>query len=230
MHSPEKLEAIQRQGKVCIFFLQNVQPISEIKKRLHLSYTLQDFRYIFMSSPDEESNHNSDLEVIFFQKNVDFDEIKQEMACQLQHWYPQLVADPTSMPDDNDNKISHHQENFINEANNMYKPIVICGPSGVGKGTLINKLMEYYSEKYFGFSVSHTTRKPREGEIDGIHYNFTTVEAIKKDIDSGLFIEYAEVHGNFYGTRYVYSRIFQFEICKKKLIQVNIFILTSANL
>lgn len=51
-------------------------------------------------------------------------------------------------------------------------PMVVCGPSGVGKGTLINMLLAQ-NPKSFGFSVSHTTRGPREGEVDGQHYNFT---------------------------------------------------------
>mmetsp|Transcript_4944 Transcript_4944/g.6045 ORF Transcript_4944/g.6045 Transcript_4944/m.6045 type:complete len:200 (+) Transcript_4944:147-746(+) len=80
------------------------------------------------------------------------------------------------------------------------RPIVFCGPSGVGKGTLIDMLTKKFPNDQFGFSVSHTTRKPREGEQDGVHYNFTTVEDIKKEIDDGKFIEYAEVHGNYYGT------------------------------
>ena len=79
-------------------------------------------------------------------------------------------------------------------------PIVICGPSGVGKGTLIDLLMKKYSDGQFGFSVSHTTRNPREGEVDGVHYNFTTVEAMKSAIEAGEFVEYAEVHGRYYGT------------------------------
>ena len=80
------------------------------------------------------------------------------------------------------------------------RPVVFCGPSGVGKGTLIDMLMKKYSVA-FGFSVSHTTRSPREGEEDGVHYNFTTVEKIKKEIEEDKFIEYAEVHGRYYGTR-----------------------------
>eukprot|EP00523_Entomoneis_sp_CCMP467_P005434 CAMPEP_0168742088 /NCGR_PEP_ID=MMETSP0724-20121128/12856_1 /TAXON_ID=265536 /ORGANISM="Amphiprora sp., Strain CCMP467" /LENGTH=214 /DNA_ID=CAMNT_0008789627 /DNA_START=62 /DNA_END=706 /DNA_ORIENTATION=+ len=80
------------------------------------------------------------------------------------------------------------------------KPIVFAGPSGVGKGTLIDLLQKRFPNDQFGFSVSHTTRKPREGETDGVHYNFTTVEQIKKDIADGKFIEYAEVHGKYYGT------------------------------
>lgn len=85
-------------------------------------------------------------------------------------------------------------------AQDLPKPVVFCGPSGVGKGTLIEMLMKRFPNDQFGFSVSHTTRKPREGEVDGQHYNFTTVEAMKKEIDEGKFVEYAEVHGNYYGT------------------------------
>jgi guanylate kinase len=83
------------------------------------------------------------------------------------------------------------------------RPVVFCGPSGVGKGTLIEMLMKHFPNNQFGFSVSHTTRLPREGEVDGVHYNFTTVDAIKNDIADGKFIEYAEVHGKYYGTRWV---------------------------
>jgi guanylate kinase len=83
----------------------------------------------------------------------------------------------------------------------MPRPVVFCGPSGVGKGTLIEMLMKRFPEQ-FGFSVSHATRKPREGEVNGQHYHFTTVDKMKEDISQGKFIEYAEVHGNYYGTRY----------------------------
>ncbi|AQK40397.1 Guanylate kinase 1 [Zea mays] len=75
------------------------------------------------------------------------------------------------------------------------KPVVISGPSGVGKGTLIAKLMKDYPSK-FGFSVSHTTRSPREKEIDGVHYHFTERIKIEKDISEGKFLEFAHVHGN----------------------------------
>ena len=70
-----------------------------------------------------------------------------------------------------------------------------------GKGTLIELLQKSFPAGKFGFSVSHTTRKPREGEEDGVHYNFSTVDEIKAEIDAGKFVEYAEVHGNYYGTR-----------------------------
>ena len=76
---------------------------------------------------------------------------------------------------------------------------VITGPSGVGKSTLIKKLLAEFPHD-FGFSVSHTTRDPRPGEQDGVDYHFVTREQMKRDIDAGLFVEHAEVHGNLYGT------------------------------
>jgi Guanylate kinase len=82
------------------------------------------------------------------------------------------------------------------------RPVVFAGPSGVGKGTLIKMLMTRFPNDQFGFSVSHTTRKPREREVNGVDYHFTTVEQMKKEISEGKFIEHAEVHGNYYGTRY----------------------------
>lgn len=80
-------------------------------------------------------------------------------------------------------------------------PIIIAGPSGVGKGTIINRLMTTYPE-IFGFSVSHTTRAPRPGEIDGVHYNFVTKGEFEEAIERGDFVEYAKVHTNFYGTSF----------------------------
>ncbi|XP_042513745.1 guanylate kinase 2-like [Macadamia integrifolia] len=79
------------------------------------------------------------------------------------------------------------------------KPIVISGPSGVGKGTLISKLMKEFPSM-FGFSVSHTTRIPREKETDGVHYHFTERSMMEKAIKDGKFLESASVHGNLYGT------------------------------
>jgi guanylate kinase len=58
----------------------------------------------------------------------------------------------------------------------------------------------------FGFSVSHTTRQPRVGEINGVHYNFTDKERIVADIEAGLFLEHALVHGNHYGTSFAAIR------------------------
>ncbi|KAL7547708.1 hypothetical protein ACHAWF_010987 [Thalassiosira exigua] len=85
------------------------------------------------------------------------------------------------------------------------RPVVICGPSGVGKGTLIELLRTSFPPDAFGFSVSHTTRKPRDGEEDGVHYHFAKVDDMKQEIDAGKFVEHAEVHGNYYGTRFLGS-------------------------
>ncbi|KAF3781438.1 Guanylate kinase 2 [Nymphaea thermarum] len=82
---------------------------------------------------------------------------------------------------------------------NCPKPIVVSGPSGVGKGTLISKLMKEFPST-FGFSVSHTTRSPRVGEKNGVHYHFTERDTMENDIREGKFLESAAVHGNLYGT------------------------------
>lgn len=76
----------------------------------------------------------------------------------------------------------------------------MCGPSGAGKSSLINKLREEFPDD-FGFSVSHTTRKPRPGERDGVDYHFIDVDEMKAAIArGGEFIETAVVHTNMYGT------------------------------
>ena len=81
----------------------------------------------------------------------------------------------------------------------LFPPLVVAGCSGAGKGTLISKLMEW-EPNAFGFSVSHTTRDPRPGEVDGTHYHYCDVEKMRKGIAAGDFLESAEVHGNYYGT------------------------------
>ena len=78
-------------------------------------------------------------------------------------------------------------------------PVVIAGPSGVGKGTIINLLITRFPD-VFGFSVSHTTRQPRPGEINGKHYHFVEKDEMQHGIENGDFIEYAHVHTNIYGT------------------------------
>jgi len=81
------------------------------------------------------------------------------------------------------------------------RPLVICGPSGVGKGTLIARLMAAHPSA-FALSVSHTTRGPRPGEVNGVHYHFTDRESMASRIAAGEFLESAHVHGNMYGTSY----------------------------
>lgn len=75
---------------------------------------------------------------------------------------------------------------------------VISGPSGGGKTTLVKKVLE--SSENLRFSVSYTTRKPREGEVEGEDYIFVSEKEFRKMIDEEKFVEYAEVHGHLYGT------------------------------
>jgi len=79
------------------------------------------------------------------------------------------------------------------------KPTVICGPSGTGKSTLLKRLMSEFPNS-FGFSVSHTTRIPRKGEIDGKDYHFVDKQTMEKAIKNGEFIEFTQFSGNYYGT------------------------------
>ena len=78
------------------------------------------------------------------------------------------------------------------------KTFILSGPSGVGKSTVLNALMEKRKNLYF--SVSATTRAPRPGEIDGVHYHFLDVDTFRDWISRDEFLEYAEYVGNFYGT------------------------------
>ncbi|KAL2112046.1 hypothetical protein VUR80DRAFT_8723 [Thermomyces stellatus] len=79
------------------------------------------------------------------------------------------------------------------------RPIVISGPSGVGKGTLYNLLFERHPDT-FTLSVSHTTRAPRAGEADGVHYHFVKMEEFEALIEKNGFVEHAQFGGNRYGT------------------------------
>jgi len=76
--------------------------------------------------------------------------------------------------------------------------LILSGPSGCGKSTLLNEVYKEIGDYYF--SISTTTRDPREGETHGVEYFFTTKEEFEKDIENGDFLEYANVHGNYYGT------------------------------
>ncbi|HMK44214.1 MAG TPA: guanylate kinase [Dissulfurispiraceae bacterium] len=76
--------------------------------------------------------------------------------------------------------------------------IVVSAPSGAGKSTLCGKLLAEMPD--VRMSVSYTTRPPRQGERDGIHYSFISIDAFRRMIESEAFVEWAEVHGNYYGT------------------------------
>lgn len=79
------------------------------------------------------------------------------------------------------------------------KLVVVVGPSGVGKGTLVNRICQKYPQKV-QLSISATTRSPRADEQDGVNYYFWTRERFLSQIEAGAFLEWAEYSGNLYGT------------------------------
>ena len=76
--------------------------------------------------------------------------------------------------------------------------LILSSPSGAGKTTLTKKIQQKYQS--FKISVSHTTRKPRPNEVDGVDYNFVSIEKFKELIAQDKFYEYAKIFGNYYGT------------------------------
>ncbi|HHT7764354.1 guanylate kinase [Pasteurella multocida] len=81
---------------------------------------------------------------------------------------------------------------------NLY---ILSAPSGAGKSSLISALLNQQQDNKMMVSVSHTTRQPRPGEQEGVHYYFVSVEAFESLIEQDLFLEYAKVFGgNYYGT------------------------------
>ncbi|PVX42989.1 guanylate kinase [Pasteurella langaaensis DSM 22999] len=81
---------------------------------------------------------------------------------------------------------------------NLY---ILSAPSGAGKSSLIAALLEKQTQNKIMVSVSHTTRQPRPGEENGVHYHFVEVEEFETLIEQGIFLEYAKVFGgNYYGT------------------------------
>jgi len=85
---------------------------------------------------------------------------------------------------------------MINGEENLL--IILSSPSGVGKTTLTKKIQQKYNN--FKISVSHTTRKPRSNEVDGVDYHFVSKEKFKELIASNSFYEYAKIYENYYGT------------------------------
>lgn len=76
--------------------------------------------------------------------------------------------------------------------------IIVSAPSGAGKTTLVSEVLA--GDQRIKPSVSYTSRAPREGEVNGVHYNFVSVDEFRRMIERGDFLEWAEVHGNLYGT------------------------------
>jgi len=79
--------------------------------------------------------------------------------------------------------------------------LVLSGPSGAGKSTIIKESSDNIGSYYF--SISTTTRKPRDGEVDGVDYHFVSRNSFEEDIKAGNFLEYATVNNNYYGTSVV---------------------------
>lgn len=96
--------------------------------------------------------------------------------------------------------------------------IIVSGPSGSGKGTIISELVKNLD---FSLSISATTRQPRENEIDGVHYFFKTKEEFKQMIEQNDFLEYAEFCDNFYGTPLPYVKE-QLDKGKNVLLEIEV--------
>lgn len=86
----------------------------------------------------------------------------------------------------------------MNEMNQRGLLLVVSGPSGCGKGTVLSQVFAKQPNTYY--SVSATTRAPRPGEVDGVQYHFLTKEAFEEKIAAGQMLEYAQYAGNYYGT------------------------------
>ena len=82
--------------------------------------------------------------------------------------------------------------------------IIITAPSGAGKTTLVGGLLAH--DARVKLSVSYTTRAPRDGEVEGRHYHFVDIDTFRNMRDRGEFLEWAEVHGNYYGTSKAWIR------------------------
>ncbi len=109
------------------------------------------------------------------------------------------------------------------------RPLVLCGPSGVGKSTLVARLTKEYPDA-FGFSVSHTTRGPRPGEQEGVSYHYVSREDMVMAIGNDEFIENAEFSGNMYGTSKaaVQSVMDQGRICILDIVSISLLLLLLA--
>lgn len=95
--------------------------------------------------------------------------------------------------------MEQEEEQLVDETSASGELFIISAPSGAGKTTLINRLLRGDLDK-LAFSVSHTTRAPRGDEVDGTDYHFVERATFEEMIDAGDFLEWAEVHGNLYGT------------------------------
>eukprot|EP00484_Ammonia_sp_Unknown_P020188 CAMPEP_0197035132 /NCGR_PEP_ID=MMETSP1384-20130603/13000_1 /TAXON_ID=29189 /ORGANISM="Ammonia sp." /LENGTH=727 /DNA_ID=CAMNT_0042465147 /DNA_START=15 /DNA_END=2198 /DNA_ORIENTATION=+ len=153
---------------------RNTETDEQIKRRLNTAE--KEFKFL---------NENDDFFGCVL-SNDDLEEATKRLCDQFKSWYSWIKQ-----------STDEEKSNTTVEMNSC--PTVVCGPSGVGKGTLL-KIVKKILPNTFGVAVSHTTRKPRPGEADGVAYNFATREEFEKGIENGDFVEYAEVNGNYYGT------------------------------
>jgi len=107
--------------------------------------------------------------------------------------------------------------------------LVLCGPSGVGKSTILGLLLKEFPDK-FGFGVSHTTRSLRPLEVDGVHYHSISRDTMLSAVKNGKFVEHAEIHGNIYGTSFeALGKVHQDgKICAMDLDEVGVTSLKAA--
>ncbi|KAI7688183.1 Guanylate kinase [Sarcoptes scabiei] len=96
-------------------------------------------------------------------------------------------------------KVYSHRWNHTEQYEIAPVPLVIAGPSGSGKSTLLKRLMNEFQE-FFGFSISHTTRQPRNGEQHGREYYFVNTDCFDDCVRNEEFIEYTRFSNNYYGT------------------------------
>lgn len=98
-----------------------------------------------------------------------------------------------------DLRLNEQADELIDDLRSLNRPrlIVISGPSGVGKDTVIEEMRARHPE--YSFAVTATTRPRRPGEIDGVHYIFMSRQEFEEALESGYFLEHAEVYGNMYG-------------------------------
>mmetsp|Transcript_17857 Transcript_17857/g.42730 ORF Transcript_17857/g.42730 Transcript_17857/m.42730 type:complete len:557 (-) Transcript_17857:57-1727(-) len=133
----------------------------------------------------------------FFKQAMSGQSSNKEESAQFINIAPFLSA----MEDaSNEAKTSSARREQTNAASNP-PALIVCGPSGVGKGTLLQLLQKEMGNKV-GFCVSHATRPPRAGEENGVHYWFVSEQEMREGIARGEYIEHQEVHGGLYGTSY----------------------------
>jgi guanylate kinase len=179
-------------------------PIININKKKANQHGSADNEYVrrgkarnSKTNDNDDDAHDDDTTNFFMQRATGGEVYQDQYGRTIQKPTQQINEGNSS---NNNNELTNQIEAETTIVKPNLEPLVVCGPSGVGKGTVIDCLRKRYPSEVFGFSVSHTTRQPRLGEIHGQHYYFTTIEDIQPDIDQGMFVEHALVHGNYYGT------------------------------